>query len=280
MNYLKEPLVHFCALGALLFVWFAYVAEDDGVEETATNQINVSPETIEVLRQTFATTWKRAPTDDEIEALIEDHITEEVLVREAYELGLARGDSVVRNRLRQKMTFLTTSVAQAATPDEAELAAFFENGAEQYQQQGQVAFEQVFLGDNPTQEEIESAIATLNSDEKATIGRSTLLPPRVSLTPEQAVDGSFGRGFFAQLQGADAGVWSGPYVSGYGAHIVRVTDAQKATVPAFEAVKERVLTDWRREKSEELSKAYVERLREKYEIVLPEEATTEEQAAQ
>lgn len=276
MNVLKEPLLHFCILGAGLFIWFASVSDEPEAEFTNKNQIDVTPQTVELLGQAFETSWKRSPTEDEIAALIEDYITEEVLVREAYALGLERGDSVVRNRLRQKMTFLATSAAQAATPDEEELADFFEEYGAQYVQSGQVAFDQVFLGEKPTQEEIAAAISDLNLDKGGNVGRSTLLPPRISLAPEQAIDGTFGRGFYAQLHTNEVGVWSGPYISGYGVHIVRVTDARKPFIPVLDTVKERVLTDWRREKSDELSKAYVERLREKYEITLPEE----EQAAQ
>ncbi len=43
--------------------------------------------------------------------MIEDHIKEEVLYREALALGLNQDDTIIRRRLRQKMEFLVEDVA-------------------------------------------------------------------------------------------------------------------------------------------------------------------------
>ncbi|WP_120501094.1 peptidyl-prolyl cis-trans isomerase [Roseovarius sp. EL26] len=281
MNYLKEPLVHFCVLGLCVFGWFALVSSEEINETVDGDRVEVSQHISDVLAQTFTATWKRSPTEGELAALIEDHITEEVLVREAYELGLERGDGVIRSRLRQKMTFLSTSAAQAAMPDDAELLSFFEENAAQYEVQGQVAFTQVFLGSNPAETEVEKALAKLSDGTPNTsVGVATLLPAQISLAPQQVIDGTFGRGFFEQLESVDINTWSGPYVSGYGTHLVRVSDKRDVTTPDLESIKDQVLVDWRREMSNQLSEAYVQKLREKYDIILPDSAAIQEQANQ
>ena len=58
--------------------------------------------------------------------LIADHLKEEVLAREARELQLDVGDTVVRRRLAQKMAFLLEDTVRASEPPEAELRALYD----------------------------------------------------------------------------------------------------------------------------------------------------------
>ena len=48
-------------------------------------------------------TWGRPPSEAELQALVRDHIKEEIYYREALKLGLDVNDTVIRRRLRQKM---------------------------------------------------------------------------------------------------------------------------------------------------------------------------------
>src|SRR5262245_23761353 len=107
---LHEPLVHFFVLGAALFGLFALVRRPS-VERH--ERITVTAGQVESLAGTFARTWQRPPTPLELDALIEDHVRDEVYAREASALGLDRDDVVVRRRLRQKMEFLTEEAAEA-----------------------------------------------------------------------------------------------------------------------------------------------------------------------
>ncbi|MEM9063785.1 MAG: peptidyl-prolyl cis-trans isomerase, partial [Pseudomonadota bacterium] len=123
-SFLREPLVHFLAIGALIFLAFSVL--DDEPETAALQEIVVTRATSDQLAANFEVTWRRAPTDQEKALLVDEFIREEVLVREAKALSLDRNDAVIRNRLRQKMAFLTDSVAGAMQPTEQELADYFE----------------------------------------------------------------------------------------------------------------------------------------------------------
>ena len=79
---------------------------------------------IEYLRNGFARTWQREPTADELDALIDDYVVEEALYREARKLRLDEDDTVIRRRLRQKMEFVSESVAAAVEPTDAQLQSF------------------------------------------------------------------------------------------------------------------------------------------------------------
>ena len=98
---LREPLIHFLLGGALLFLLFEWKTR--GAPQRP-GEIIVSSARIEVLSRAWARTWQRPPTPDELESIIEEHIREEIYYREALALGLELDDTIIRRRLRQKMT--------------------------------------------------------------------------------------------------------------------------------------------------------------------------------
>ena len=112
----REPLVHFIALGALLFLYSAWRGGG-----ASSSRIVVTPARIEHLAAGFARTWQRPPTAEELKALIDDYVREEVATREAVSLGLDDDDTILRRRLRQKFEFLVEEAAAAAAPSDQEL---------------------------------------------------------------------------------------------------------------------------------------------------------------
>jgi parvulin-like peptidyl-prolyl isomerase len=78
---------------------------------------------------------------------------------------------------------------------------------------------------------------------------------------ELAVSGMFGADFAHEVFGLDAGQWRGPIKSGYGLHLVLVTQRTPTEPKPFETVRAAVLTEWRREKQMELSRDYLAALR-------------------
>lgn len=125
MRWLREPLVHFLALGALLFGATALLHRAPPEDPVAApERIVVSAGLRENFVLNFARNNGRAPTDAELAVAIEEYVREEVLCREARALGLDRDDPAVRRRLRQRMEFAAEDAAGAAAPTEAELAAF------------------------------------------------------------------------------------------------------------------------------------------------------------
>ena len=101
-----EPLVHFLLLGAALFALNAALPG-----AAAPKEIMVTEGRIRSLAETFRLTFQRAPTREDLDALIEEFVREEVLYREALAAGLDRDDNTIRRRLRQKMEFLSEEAA-------------------------------------------------------------------------------------------------------------------------------------------------------------------------
>ena len=139
---LREPLVHFFLLGAGIFLLAALVGESD---QDQPDQIVVSPKQIDRLVETWQRTWQRPPTQAELEGLIEDHIREEILYREAIAMGLDRDDTIIRRRLRQKMEFLPQDLVEQAEPTDAELRNYLRENADVFQVEARVSFQHIYL---------------------------------------------------------------------------------------------------------------------------------------
>ena len=139
---LKEPLVHFLALGAVLFG--IGILRGDAAGPTS-NRIDITPGVTERLLEGFRRTWQRPPTEDEFRGLMEDYLKEEVLYREALAMGLDRGDQIIRRRMRQKLEFLTADVVESIEPTEEELQAHLDADPDLYRQEAIISFSQVYF---------------------------------------------------------------------------------------------------------------------------------------
>ena len=274
MRILKEPLLHFILIGAAIFCWFAWISpQNETVEDIDT--ITIDENDISVLRTRFEASWNRPPTEEEVQALIDASIREEVLVREARKLGLDQDDQVIRARLAQKMDFLTDAIAASVEPEPEVLQAFLEGNPERFATSAQLAFEQVFLGETAEHDAVASAINEADTgDTWRSMGTATLLPRSMPLTVTRVIDANFGNGFSSELAMQETGIWFGPVQSAYGTHIVRVTEKTAAELPPLKDIKDAVLLEWRRETGAELAKAQYESFASHYRVVTPNAGQT------
>lgn len=263
---LREPLFHFFLLGLGIFAIYGSLIPN-GQNDGDGTQIVIDTQDVDRLVQQFEATWRRPPTPEELSGLVEAQLREEILVREAIALGLDQGDAIIRNRLAQKMTFLTTSVAQSMLPEDEILIAHMETNRKRFTMPGQLAFDQISL---PEGADANSALAALNAGvDPDEVGNRSLLPLRMPLTSAQAIDATFGRNFYATLIDLPLDAWAGPVQSGYGAHLVRLTARKEPRLPPLESIRDQVLADWRREQTDALTVAQFDAFRDKYEIKTP-----------
>ena len=227
MKLLREPLVHFFLLGAGIFLLSALVSESG---ENRPGEIVVTPGQVERLAETWQRTWQRPPTRAELEGLVEEHIREEILYREAIAMGLDRDDTIIRRRLRQKMEFLPQDLVERAEPTEAELRSYLREHAEAFQVEPRVSFQQVYLDLEHRGAAAEADARKLLTDlndhsepvEPAVFGDRILVPHDFRSLSESEVARMFGQEFTSQLSKVEPGGWTGPVISGYGLHLVRV----------------------------------------------------------
>ena len=224
---LREPLLHFLVLGAALFGLFSLVGNDD----KAPAKIIVSAPRVANLADGFARTWRRPPTEQELQVLIEDYIRDEIFYREGRALGLDRDDVVIRRRVRQKMEFLAED-AGAAEPSDEQLAAYLASNPERFRTEDRLTFHQVFLSvtrrgkvlDGDARQIAETLARAPLEVDTATIGDPFLLGEEFREMSQSDVARTFGEGFARQLSAVEGGRWQGPIPSSFGVHFVFIED--------------------------------------------------------
>ena len=83
---------------------------------------------------------RRPPTANELNALVEQLIKEEIYYQEAISQGLDIEDTIVRRRMVQKLTFLTEDVSVPEDPSIETLQSFYEDNLQRYQEPTRFSF--------------------------------------------------------------------------------------------------------------------------------------------
>ena len=168
---LKEPLLHFLLLGAMIFALNSWRESRRPAARTGA-RIEVTAAIIERLCAAYERQFGQPPDVNELREQVTAHIREEVLCREALAIGLDRDDTIVRRRLAQKMEFLANDIAIAAQPTDAELREFFTKNSARYAKPGRVSFQHVYFSGekrgasaDPAAREALAALAKGASDE-------------------------------------------------------------------------------------------------------------------
>jgi hypothetical protein len=268
-RWLREPVLHFVLIGAVLFALYGRTAPPGGDG----TRIVVTRALTEELARQHAARWGRPPTGQELAGLVEAHVRDEVLYREGVALGLDRDDPVIRRRVRQKLEVMTEEALAGEAPGDAELAAYLARHADRYARPGTVAFDQILFSGSQdpvraAREIAEARQALARGADPGTLGAPTLLPRRMDDAPVDLVARDFGAEFAARLATVPQGEWSGPVRSGYGLHLVRVTGRSPATTPPLDAVRDRVARDWESERRARTAEEGFARIRSRYEVVV------------
>jgi peptidyl-prolyl cis-trans isomerase C len=266
----KEPLLHFLIIGALIFVLFSIVNKEESI--VSENKIVVSIAEIERLSDNWSKKWNRPPTERELMGLVDSYIKEEVYYREALALGLDQNDTILRRRLMQKMEFLSNDLAELNTPDESALNKYFLDNQEKYELPAQVSFTHIYFSLDKRGakafEDAKNVLSELNTLRASEKGDSFMLQyDFIQETPFE-VERLFGKGFAEELFTLRINTWQGPIESGYGLHLVRVSEKVDARMPELTFVIDKVRTDLMFERRQKMNKEIYEKFKERYEIVV------------
>ena len=268
----KEPLFHFLIIGALIFVVFSMVNQSEPT--VSGNMIIVTNAEIERLSGNWSKRWNRPPTETELKGLVDSYIKEEVYYREALALGLDKNDAILRRRLMQKMEFLTNDLAELSTPDKSELKKYLLDNKEKYQLPARVSFSHIYFSLDKrgakTFEDAKNVLSQLNDLSTPEKGDSFMLPyDFVQKTPFE-VERLFGAGFAEQLFTLNTNAWQGPIASGYGFHLVRISEKTDPRMPELFSVIDKVRTDLMFELMQKMNKKIYEKFKERYENIIEE----------
>ncbi len=270
---LKEPLIHFLLGGALLFILFAW--KNRGTQQQP-DEIVVSSAQVEVLAKGWARTWQRPPKPDQVENIIDEYIREEIYYREALKLGLEHDDIIIRRRLRQKMEFLAEDFHQENDPGDEELQGFLEAHSDEFREPAVLTFRHIYFspdrrGDSAP-DDARHVLAELTPETDATLvdamGDPFFLPREFLSSSETDIARLLGGDFVPKLLALIPGEWSGPLQSGFGYHLVQVTDRIDGRIPALDEIRESVLKEWQFAEREKYAEEFYQQLRAQYSVTV------------
>lgn len=269
-RWIKEPLLHFVLLGAIIFLVYDQVAG----RGSAPGEIFISRGQQENLLNTFGRTWQRPPTPEEFQGLLQDYVRQEIAYRESVSMGLDQDDIVIRRRLRQKLELLAEDVASLAAPTDQELQAYLEANAEDFAIEPRLTFRHVYFsrdrrGDDAGQDAAQ-LLQRITGDGPAghfeQFGDPLPLPFELRDIREGEVARLFGTLFTDGLKGLEVGQWSGPVESGFGLHLVFLEAREAGRLPRLPEVRDAVQREWLSERRREAVDSLYERLAENYSI--------------
>lgn len=274
---IREPLVHFLGLALLIFAAYGLLNQH---AFSVKPRIEVDSARIEQISGLFERTWKRLPTPDELKNLIADHVNGEIYYREAQRLGLDTDDAVVRQRMRLKMDMMLDVAVDQMQPSDQELEDYLAAHPAAFRTEPLFAFEQVLLRHDLHPGTLDKDAASLLDQlqkgqvtDIATAGDATQLPGMTPLTGQSRIARDYGADFATGLVGLPLGSWSGPITSGYGVHLVKLTERKDGELPPLADVRDAVAREWKNDRRHALEAQRLEDYMKNYDIVI-DPATT------
>jgi hypothetical protein len=269
---IREPLVHFFGLALLIFAAYGLLNQH---AFSSKPRIEVDSARIEQITGLFQRTWKRPPTPDELKNLVADYVNGEIYYREAKRMGLDSDDAVVRQRMRLKMDMMVDVAVDQLQPTDKELADYLAAHADAFRTEPSLAFEQVFLRPDLHPGTLDTDAARLLDQlqkgqvtDVSAAGDATQLPEATPMTLASRIARDFGDDFAAALASLPVGTWSGPVTSGYGLHLVKVTDRKDGAVPPLAEVRDAVAREWKNDRRKELEARRLADYVKRYDIVI------------
>lgn len=274
---LKDPLFRFLLIGAAIFLIFNVFNKSEDLENT----IVISAADIAALQANFSRTWQRQPTEKELSGIIEESIRDEVAYREALAMGLDRDDPYVRRRMRMKTELLMEDIISLTPPTDEELNTFLVENRDQFKQQPEIAFSQIFFNAEKRGASLESELNAIKqqlqssqTDLSQDLGDVIMLPQNYPLAALNIVKRQFGEAFAEQIITLDPGIWSGPVVSTYGVHLVLVRDRVDGYDPELAEIRPVVEREFMANRRKHIKEEAYKKLQEQYEIVVETQLDT------
>ncbi len=282
---LRDPLVHFLALGAALFLLFELVASDEVAYDNKV--INVDRDALLTFVQYRTRAFEpeaaaarlAGMTAEELERLISDYVREEALHREAKALGVDKNDYVIKRRMVQSVEFITDGFATAAVDvSDADVAAYYAANREEYYISPAATFTHVFIDGDGRSRTNAYAVANeklteLNrdrvrfSDAPHHGDRFPYFVNYVERDP-QFVASHFGPAMARAIFELEPGTstWHGPFESGFGLHLVMLSRKVEGRYPTLTEIEDIVRDEAVREKTAATKEKAIQSIVDTYDV--------------
>ena len=265
---LKEPFLHFILIGIVMFLLYGLVNEKTDLK----NAIVINDFDVNALISKWEMQWKRPPTEEELQQLIHLNIKQEVFYQEALKMNLDHNDEIIKRRLSQKMQFLSNDIAAMIEPTEDDLKKYFQKNSAKYKLPFSYSLYQITFSPDKRKDNFQDAKETLEKFPNATFDemkqRGDALPFSyfIEYVTADELGLQLGSKFPKAIQELETNKWVGPIPSGFGYHLVYITNKTDPQLPSFESVKKTIIRDFEYDQQKEVDEAIYQELKKQYDI--------------
>lgn len=234
--WLREPLLHFAVLGAVLFgVDYALASREDDPRVIVVDA-QVDAQAIQVFKDARG----RAPNEEELYALRRVWLDNEVLYREGLALGLDKGDKAIRERVIFKALSVVDAGVKKPAVNDAVLRQWFETHRARYDEPARYDFEEAVIAGKRTDDAVRSFADALNAGSPGDVEAGLRV---FTGRPHENIVQSYGAEFAAALEALPPGEWKA-LPSKDGLRVMRLKFITPARPAVFEEMGSVVYQDW------------------------------------
>jgi len=315
MSVLRSPAVHFLVIGGLLFAAAMQQGAIGSLEERP--RLVIHRYRVDRAQKHFADRHGRPPTRGEEKEIVDFLVEQEVLyqhalklgmhkepvaerrlaqiatfvepnpnelgteaerAQKAIELGLHRGDLVVRRILIDGAKRLIRAAMLVRLPSDELLESYLRMNPTPFVIPEKTRITQITVNrlthGSETEERARLLLEKLRqgsyAPEDATpFGDRAIVPPALPLLTNNDLARRFGYRFAQTLKAVPIGAWRGPIASRYGLHIVYVHERKESYVPPLDKIRRSVRRRFLHKLADEWLDLRVEQLRAEFEVVVP-----------
>jgi hypothetical protein len=241
-----EPLIRFGIIGIAIFIVSAWLEPELPV---ITDEIVITQAAIDSWQSQYRQVNGTQPSEAQIQATVAHWVDEEVLYRQAFQLGLHQNDSIVRRQLIQKMDFVIEGATPLPPANDEELTAFMESNAATYSQPRKTSLQQVFLSRTSfAEDQAQLWLKKLQQTPESfnDLGDRFILGQHIANADDTLLRKHFGKQFVDDLHALTIeNKWQGPIQSGLGFHLVRITHRTPSRPASLDMARKKLALDYR-----------------------------------
>lgn len=257
---MKNKVFIFFIIGIFLYLI------DIGLNSDEDKNIYISDQEVVSLINAWKSQVGREPTDDEISRIINNLVQEEILYREALNLGLEREDKIIKRRLAQKISFLKQeSILKDFS--QKEIIDFYKANRDKYYVPDSYTFTHKFFASNNNSKEraqnhLNNSNGLYENSDPFFLGKNFADVSSVE------INSNFGSSFSSYFKNPPINQWIGPYKSSFGHHNLYITNYTPGFHPTLEEIYNQLLVDLNQLKRDSAISDFIKEVGPEYSVVI------------
>jgi len=277
-NYLNTILV----LGILLGIFLASASLIKRVNFEITEDWVANIEGVKITREKYLLqleglrTDKRSPlSKEDREYILERMIEEELLIKRALDMGMLRTNPMARGTVVQQMINQIISENDMVDISEEELKEFFKQNVGFFTNADRLRVKQIYFSDNEdkdvtslqkAKQTFDMLISGSTFEEVASNGTQTALQIPDTLMTLSKVREYLGPSLMLIAEKLEPGEFTLPKRVSGGYKIIYLVNKENSSPPEFSAIKNQVISEFRKRRDDQSLRNYLEDLKNWYDI--------------